>query len=53
MGLSPAGLDEHVPDPFLKRQVGPALAVEVTDLAPAEPELDAAEPMGVRRHARP
>ena len=46
-------LDEHVADPFLERQVGPALAVQMADLAPAEPELDPAEAMRVRGDALP
>ena len=49
MRLSAARLDEHVADALVERQVGPALAVQVADLAPSEPELDAAEPMGMRR----
>src|SRR5581483_4759991 len=41
-------LDEHVADPLVERQIRPPLAVQVADLPPAEPELDAAEAVRVR-----
>src|SRR3954452_1059960 len=51
--LRPARLDEHVPDPLVEREVGPALAVQVTELAAAEPERKSAEAVRVRRDALP
>ena len=51
--LRAAGLDEHLADPRGERQVGPALAVQVAELAPSEPELDAAEAVRVDGDALP
>ena len=42
-----AGLDEHVLDRALERQVGEPVAVQMPELALPEPELDAAEPVRV------
>ena len=36
-----------------ERQIGDAVAVEVTELTPAQAELGAAEPVRRRFHARP
>ena len=48
-----AGLDEHVAHRALERQVGEPVAVQVAELALAEPELDAAEAVRVRRSRPP
>ena len=51
--LRAAGLDEHVANRALERQVGEPVAVQVPELALAEPELDAAEAVRVDGHALP
>ena len=43
MPLGAPGVDEHVRDPAGEREVCERVAVEVAELAPTEPELDAAE----------
>ena len=49
---TPVG-DQLVPNATRERKVGDPVAVEVAQLAPADPELDAAEPVRSRLNARP
>ena len=45
--------DQLVANPARERQVRDPVAVEVAELAPADPEFDAAEPVWSGLHARP
>lgn len=45
--------DQFVADPPRERKVSDPVAVKMTELAPADPELDAAEPVRRSLNARP
>jgi hypothetical protein len=53
MRLRAPGAHDFISDPGWKRNIQQVITVYVADLAPANAELDAAEAVRMRRHARP
>src|SRR2546426_5879592 len=53
MRARPAARNQFVADPRRKRQVGQPVAVEMSNLAVVDSELDSAEAVGLRDDARP
>ena len=53
MRFGPAGRNQLLSHAYWERQIGKAIAVQVTELATADPELDPAESMRTDTHTVP
>ncbi len=53
MRFGPAGRNQLLSHAYWKRQIGEAVAVQVAELATADPELDPAESMRTNAHTLP